>query len=116
MVVRSVLFTGTAFYSGFDNQGTNLASPFRSQVSARGPCAAALGGTAAHNALGAPTSGADRIYFGVVAEVKTRAGVPDVSVFFNAIEQAESCEPGRPAVVTVLAVLNGVKYFVRRGP
>jgi hypothetical protein len=64
----------------------------------------------------APTSGADRIYFGVVAEVKTRVGVPYVSVFFNAIEQAESCEPGRPAVVTVLAVLNGVKYFVRRGP
>jgi hypothetical protein len=67
-------------------------------------------------ALGAPTSGADRIYFGVVAEVKTRVGVPYVSVFFNAIEQAESYEPGRPAVVTVLDVLNGVKYFVRRGP
>jgi len=37
-VVRSVLFTGTAFYSGFDNQGTDLASPFRPQASARGLC------------------------------------------------------------------------------
>jgi len=32
------LFTDTAFYGGFDNQGTDLASPFRSQVSERGLC------------------------------------------------------------------------------
>jgi hypothetical protein len=32
------LFTGTAFYSGLDSQGTDLASPFRSQVSARRLC------------------------------------------------------------------------------
>ena len=38
MVVRSVLFTGTAIYSGFDNQGTDLASPLRSQVPAHGRC------------------------------------------------------------------------------
>jgi hypothetical protein len=65
--------------------------------------------------LDAPTSGADRIYFGIVAEIKTSAGVPDVSVFVQALEQAESYA-GRPAVVSVLDMLNGVKYFVQRGP
>jgi hypothetical protein len=75
-----------------------------------------LAGTAAHSVLGAPTSGADRMYFGFVNEIKTSIGVPDVSVFVDAMEQAESYEPGQPAVVTVFDMLNGVKYFVQRGP
>jgi len=75
-----------------------------------------LAGTAAHNVLGAPTSGADRMYFGFVNEIKTSIGVPDVSVLVRAMEQAESYGPGQPAVVTVLDMLNGVKYFVQRGP
>jgi hypothetical protein len=37
-MMRASLFRGTAFYGGFDNQGTDLASPFRSQMSARGLC------------------------------------------------------------------------------
>jgi len=56
------------------------------------------------------------MYFGFVNEIKTSIGVPDVSVLVRAMEQAESYGPGQPAVVTVLDMLNGVKYFVQRGP
>ena len=69
-----------------------------------------------HDALGAPTSGPDRYYFGFVAEIKTSVGVPNLSVLVNAMQQAESYDPGRPGVVAVLDMLNGVKYFVQRGP
>jgi hypothetical protein len=73
-------------------------------------------GTAAHDVLGAPTSGADGMYFVFVHEIKTSIGAPDVSVFVDAMEQAQSYGPGQPAVVTVFDMLNGVKYFVQRGP
>jgi hypothetical protein len=57
------------------------------------------------------------MYFGLVAELKTSLGVPDLDVFINALQQAETrYAQGDPVVVQVFDMVNGVKYFVMRGP
>jgi hypothetical protein len=76
-----------------------------------------LAGTAAHEVLEAAPRGPDRMYFGLVAELKTSLGVPDLDVFINALQQAETrYAQGDPVVVQVFDMVNGVKYFVMRGP
>ncbi|MEZ5890347.1 MAG: hypothetical protein R3D52_08880 [Xanthobacteraceae bacterium] len=71
-------------------------------------------GSAAHAVLGAAPRGADKMYFGLVAEIKTAIDTPAESVIVQAMHQAESYRPGQPAVVQVFDMLNGIKYFVQR--
>jgi hypothetical protein len=73
-------------------------------------------GDAAHAVLDAAPRGADRMYFGVVAEIKTRIGVPNLSLIEDAMRQAEGYPESyeRGAVVQIFDMLNGVKYLVQR--
>jgi hypothetical protein len=76
--------------------------------------AASVAGQAAHDVIGAAARGADRSFFGLVAELKTRLGLPTVEGFQQALAQAERYDPTKPAVALVLDMINGVKYFIQR--
>jgi hypothetical protein len=79
-------------------------------------------GDAFSGALGAASggqTGPDRIIFDFVNEIKTSAGHPDISIFTDALEQAEVHAAAGfhdGAVVTVYDTINLVKYFVQRAP